>query len=85
MPKSVLGQQRKGVSKPMSGIKKSDNLIVAMKPPNKGVPTPAEAVEPSGLTEGNSLRQTIDRTQCRKQVEQATQRVRTAAVTPMIG
>ena len=76
---NVSGLQRKGVTKPMSGMKKSDNLIVARKPSNKGVPTPAEKAERSGLTKGNSLSQSTDRTQYRYQVEQATQRVRLAA------
>ena len=72
----ISGLQREGASEPMLGMKKSDSLIVVMKPPNKGVLTPAEAVEQSGLTKGNSKSQSINRTQCRIQMYQATQRVR---------
>lgn len=63
----------------MSGMKKSDSRIVVMKPSNKGVTTPAEMAERSGLTKGNSKSQSTHRAQCRIQVEQATQRVRSAA------
>ena len=60
-------------------MKKSDNLIVVMRPSNKGIPIPAEMVERSGLTKGNLMSQSIDRTQCREQVAKATHRVRSAA------
>ena len=51
----------------MYGGGKSDRLIVAEKRPNKdyGAPQSAEGVEPSGLTEGNSVQQHRFRTQCR--------------------
>ena len=60
----------------MLGIKKSDSLIVVMKPPNKGVPTPAEAVEQSGLTKGNPMSQNIVWTQIQEAMTQATHWVR---------
>ena len=51
----------------MYGCWKSDSLIVAEKPSNKGWDASqlAEKVEPRGLAEGNSLRQNRFRTQRR--------------------
>ena len=74
----MSGLQRKGVPEPMTGMKKSDSLIVAMKPPNKGALAPAEVAEPSGLTKGNSKSQSTHRTQSWTRVKHATQGVRSA-------
>ncbi len=63
----------------MNEIKKSDPLIVAMKRTNKGPTSPAESLERRGGTEGNSIRQSICRTQSWEKVSQATERVRIAA------
>ena len=52
----------------MSGIGKSDRLIVAVKRPNKddGALSLAEDVEPHSLTTGNSFQLNRCRTQCRR-------------------
>ena len=75
---SVSGLQRQGVPEPMTGMKKSDSLIVVMKPPNKGASAPAEVAERSGLTKGSPKSQSTHRTQGRTRVKQATQGVRSA-------
>src|SRR3982074_129623 len=63
----------------MHGREKSDSAIVAGKPTNKAVPTAAEPVEPRAGAKGNASQQSKLRTQCRKRVAQALERVRQAA------
>ncbi|NIS81935.1 MAG: group II intron reverse transcriptase/maturase [Anaerolineales bacterium] len=60
---------------------KSDSPIVPGKLPNKGcgAPRPAEGVEGRGLAEGNPIRQTRSRTQSRKDLQRALERIRQAA------
>jgi hypothetical protein len=60
----------------MHGREKSDSAIVAGKPTNKAVPTAAEPVEPRAGTKGNASQQSTLRTQCRKRVSQALERIR---------
>jgi hypothetical protein len=62
----------------MHGREKSDSAIVAGKPTNKAVPTAAEPVEPRAGAKGNARQQSTLRTQCRKRVSQALERVRQA-------
>ncbi len=61
------------------GREKSDSAIVAGKPANKAVPTAAEPVEPRAGAKGNARQQSTLRTQCRKRVSQALERVRQTA------
>jgi hypothetical protein len=61
------------------GREKSDSAIVAVKPTNKAVPTAAEPVEPRAGAKGNARQQSTYRTQGRKRVAQALERVRQAA------
>src|SRR5712672_1531805 len=63
----------------MHGREKSDSAIVAGKSANKAVPTAAEPVEPRAGAKGNARQQSTLRTQCRKRVSQALERVRQAA------
>jgi RNA-directed DNA polymerase len=63
----------------MHGREKSDSAIVAGKPTNKAVPTAAEPVEPRAGAKGNARQQSTLRTQCRKRVSQALERVRQTA------
>ena len=63
----------------MHGREKSDSAIVAGKPTNKAVSTAAEPVEPRAGTKGNARQQSTLRTQCRKRVSQALERVRQTA------
>src|SRR5947207_7709572 len=63
----------------MHGREKSDSAIVAGKPANKAVPTAAEPVEPRAGAKGNARQQSTLRTQCRKRVSQALERVRQTA------
>src|SRR5713226_4338791 len=63
----------------MHGREKSDSAIVAGKPTNKAVPTAAEPVEPRAGAKGNARQQSTLRTQCRKRVSQALERVRQPA------
>lgn len=65
----------------MNGHGKSDSPIVPGKPPNKrdGAPAPAEGVEERGLAKGNPPRQTSSRTQRRKELHHALERIRQAA------
>jgi RNA-directed DNA polymerase len=60
---------------------KSDSLIVPRKPSNKGrdASRTAEEVEGRGLAKGNSAKQTRNRTQSRKDLQQALGRVRQVA------
>ena len=60
----------------MHGREKSDSAIVAERPTNKAVPTAAEPVEPRAGAKGNGRQQSTLRTQCRKRVSQALERVR---------
>ena len=60
----------------MNGMEKSDSVIVAVKPANKGTSVPAEAVEPRTGLEGNSESQSTRRTQDRESVSQAADRIR---------
>ena len=63
----------------MHGREKSNSAIVAGKPTNKAVSTAAEPVEPRAGTKGNARQQSTLRTQCRKRVSQALERVRQTA------
>jgi hypothetical protein len=60
----------------MHGREKSDSAIVAEKPTNKVVPATAEPVEPRAGAKGNASQQSTLRTQCRKCVSQALERIR---------
>jgi RNA-directed DNA polymerase len=60
----------------MYGREKSDSAIVAGKPTNKVVSATAEPVEPRAGAEGNANQQSTLRTQCRKCVSQALERIR---------
>src|SRR6516225_1861536 len=62
----------------MHGREKSDSAIVAGKPTNKAVPTAAEPVERRARAKGNASQQSTLRTQCRKRVSQALERIRQA-------
>src|SRR2546430_5462228 len=63
----------------MHDLEKSDSAVVAAKSPNKAGPPAAEAVEPRAGTKGNADQQSTHRTQTRKRVTQALNRVRQAA------
>ena len=60
----------------MNGVEKSDSVIVAVKPANKGTPVPAEPVEPRTEPKGNLEGQSTRRTQDRESVSQAADRIR---------
>ena len=60
----------------MNDVEKSDSVIVATKPANKGTPVPAELVEPRTEPEGNLEGQSTRRTQDRESVSQAADRIR---------
>src|SRR3984893_14227309 len=60
----------------MHGREKSDSAIVAEKPTNKVVSATAELVEPRAGAKGNASQQSTLRTQCRKCVSQALERIR---------
>jgi len=60
----------------MHGREKSDSAIVAEKPTNKVVPATAEPAEPRAGAKGNASQQSTLRTQCRKCVSQALERIR---------
>ena len=70
----------------MHGHEKSDSVIVAVKPANKAVhpaaeqpaaeQVAAEPVEPRAGAKGNASQQSTLRTQCRKCVSQALERIR---------
>jgi RNA-directed DNA polymerase len=66
----------------MNGRGESDRPVVPGKSPNnaRGAPRGAEGVEERGLTKGNPSQQTRNRTQCRKSLHQALERVRQAAL-----
>ena len=79
MPSRCRGgiAEERGNPKPkMNGMEKSDSVIVAVKPANKGTPVPAEAVEPRTGLKGNSESQSTRRTQDRESVSQAADRIR---------
>ena len=61
------------------GHEKSDSAIVAVKPANKAVQPAAELVEPRAGTKGNAEQQNTYRTQSRKSVSQALDRIRKVA------
>jgi RNA-directed DNA polymerase len=63
----------------MHGREKSDSAIVAEKPTNKVVSATAEPVEPRAGAKGNASQQSTLRTQCRKCVSQALERIRRVA------
>jgi hypothetical protein len=60
----------------MHGREKSDSAIVAEKPTNKVVSATAEPVEPRAGAKGNASQRSTLRTQCRKCVSQALERIR---------
>ena len=55
---------------------KSDPAIVAVKPTNKAEQSAAASVEPRAGAKGNASQQSALRTQCRKCVSQALERIR---------
>ena len=61
------------------GHEKSDSAIVAVKPANKAVQPAAELVEPRAGTKGNAEQQSTYRTQSRKSVSEALDRIRKVA------
>ena len=64
----------------MHGHGKSDSPIVPAKPPNEAEPEEAkEAVEERGLTKGNAPERNMSRTQSRKSMSSALERIRQAA------
>src|ERR1700704_3317039 len=63
----------------MHGRGESDSAIVAAKPTNKAERSAAEPVEPRAGTKGNASQQSTGRTQRRKTVSQALERIRQAA------
>jgi RNA-directed DNA polymerase len=64
----------------MNDHRKSDKSVVATKSSNKaGAKPAAKKMEPRGLAEGNSAKQTMFRTQCRENMQNALERVRQAA------
>jgi len=74
----------------MNDARKSDKLIVPMKPPNKmrgGQPCTAEGVEGRGLTKGNPTEPRSSWTQCQIEPPQGFKRIRNAldASTPEVG
>ena len=70
----------------MNGRKKSDPVIVAGKPTNKAAKVAAEPVEPRTGAKGNASQQSTLRTQCRKRVSQALERIRQVRRhTPKVG
>lgn len=62
----------------MPGHGKSDGPIVPAKPPNKAEPKAAEAVEGRGLAKGNSPERNMLRTQSRKRMSSALERIHQA-------
>jgi len=63
----------------MDGHGKSDSLIEAAKLPNKAACAAAEAVEERGLAKGKTLKRNMPRTQSRKHMSSALERIRQAA------
>ena len=60
----------------MHGRGESDSAIVAAKPTNKAERSAAEPVEPRAETKGNANQQSTGRTQSRKIVSHALERIR---------
>ena len=63
----------------MHGHGKSDSSIVPTKPPNEVEPETKEAVEGRGLAKGKTLKRNMPRTQSRKHMSSALERIRQAA------
>ena len=63
----------------MNGRGESDALIVSMKSPKEGGQLPDEEMEKRGATKGSPIQENTPRTQGRKGVQQALERVRQAA------
>jgi RNA-directed DNA polymerase len=63
----------------MHGHEKSDRPIVPLKPPNEAGPEAKEAVEGRGLAKGNAPERNMSRTQSRKSMSSALERIRQAA------
>ena len=65
----------------MNGHRESDGPVVPEKPSNKGrgAPRPAEEVEGRGPAKGNPAEQTRSRTQSRRDLPHALDRIRQAA------
>src|SRR6266516_3131555 len=62
----------------MHGRRKSDSVVVAVKPTNKAERSAAEPVEPRAEAKGNASQQSTHRTQSRASVSQALERIRQA-------
>jgi RNA-directed DNA polymerase len=63
----------------MHGRRKSDPVVVAVKPTNKAERSATESVEPRTGTKGNASQQSTCRAQNRASVSQALERIRQAA------
>ena len=63
----------------MHGHGKSDSSIVPEKPPNEAVPEAKEVVEGRGLAKGKTPERNMSRTQSRKHMSSALERIRQAA------
>lgn len=63
----------------MNGPRKSDRLVVPVKPPNKAGKLAAEAVEGRSVAGGNASQQNVHWTQCQESTPSALERVREAA------
>ena len=63
----------------MHGLGKSHSLIVPAKPPNEAGAEAKEAVEERGLAKGKTLERNMPRTQSRKHMSSALERIRQAA------
>ena len=63
----------------MHGHGKSDRPIVPAKPPNEVEPEAKEAVEGRGLAKGKTPKRNMPRTQSRKHMSSALERIRQAA------
>ena len=66
----------------MNERRKSDRPIVPSQRPNKAVEAVAEGVEGRGLAKGNPNPQNMSRTQSRRNVNKARERIREAAPAP---
>ena len=64
----------------MHGHGKSDRPIVPAKPPNEVEPEAKEAVEGRGLAKGNAPKRNMPRTQSRKHMSSALERIRQAVM-----
>ena len=63
----------------MHGHGKSDSSIVPAKPPNEARTEAKEVVEERGLAKGKTLERNMPRTQSRKHMSSALERIRQAA------